>query len=375
MRQFESGHFTKVADRPLALAVVVPVLNECANIRPTLDNLALALADLEWEVLFVDDGSTDGTPELVAEIAAADRRVRLIRRFGRRGLASAVMEGICASTAPVAIVMDGDLQHDASILPQLHDAIAAEGCDIAVGSRYAGGGSIGDWSKERAGISRFATRLAAPFLKAPVSDPMSGFFAIRRETALAAAPRVSGVGYKILLDLLASTPGRPKVKEIPYRFGVRQAGASKLDEAVALEYLELLCDKAIGRWVPPRLVMFGAVGALGLLVHLAILGLAVNGAALDFATGQALAVLGAMTFNYALNNRFTYRDRRLKGWRWLGGLFSFCAVCSLGAIASVGVGSFVHQLDARWWVAGAAGALIGSVWNYVGTAWFTWARR
>lgn len=375
MRQFASEHFVATASRPIELAVIVPTLNEQANIETVLANLAVALAGIEWEVLFVDDGSRDGTPELVTAIAALDRRVRLIRRFGRRGLASAVMEGICASTAPVIAVMDADLQHDERILPRLYAAVVKGDHDLAVGTRYSDGGSIGDWSKERAGISRFATRLAAPFLKTPVSDPMSGFFAIRRDAALAAAPRVSGVGYKILLDLIASTPEPLKVTEIPYEFRTRLAGESKLDEAVALEYLELLADKAIGRWIPVKLVMFGAVGALGLLVHLAILGAAINAAALSFEIGQAIAVVGAMTFNFALNNRFTYRDRRLAGWRWLGGLASFYAVCSLGAIASVGVGTFVHQLDHRWWIAGAAGAIVGAVWNYVGTAWFTWSRR
>src|ERR1700710_2402734 len=124
MRHYSIEHFRQAAARPIEVAVVVPTLNECANIEASLANVGRALAGLEWEILFVDDGSSDGTPELVARLAAGDRRIRLIRRFGRRGLASAVMEGIFASIAPVVAVMDADLQHDERILPRLYAAVA-----------------------------------------------------------------------------------------------------------------------------------------------------------------------------------------------------------------------------------------------------------
>ncbi len=363
-----------VQDAPLALTVVAPTLNEVRNIEPLLERLSLALAGIEWEMIFVDDGSTDGTPELITSIAQVNRQVRLIRRIRRRGLSSAVVEGALASTAPVIAVIDADLQHDETILPELYRAIA-NGSELAIGSRYVATGSTGDWNEKRLKISRFATALAAPVMKTPLSDPMSGFFAVKRDTLLEAAPNLSTVGYKILLDLVASAPRRLSVVEVGYTFGARQHGESKLDGAVALEYLELLLDKLLGRFVPAKLVIFGAVGLLGVAVNLVLLKTFLSGLSLDFRCAQSGAVVGAMIFNFALNNRFTYRDRQLKGRAWFRGLAAFMLVCSIGAIANVGIGSLVYDRLAQWWLAGIAGAIVGSVWNYVASGWLTWTRR
>jgi dolichol-phosphate mannosyltransferase len=361
--------------RPLELSIVIPTLNEVGNIKPLLKKLGIALAGIEWEAIFVDDGSTDGTPELLTSIAQADRRVRMVRRIGRRGLSSAVVEGALASTTPIIAVIDADLQHDERILPDLYRAISDQGHELAIGTRYCQGGSTGEWAENRLKISKFATALAAPIMKTRLSDPMSGFFAVRRDVLLEAAPRLSNVGYKILLDLVASLPRPLKVAEVGYTFGTRQHGASKLDEMVALEYVELLLDKTVGRFVPVKLVQFGAVGMLGVGVHLLLLDLALNALGLAFAWSQATAVIGAMTFNFALNNRFTYRDRQLTGLAWIGGLLSFYLVCSLGAVANVGIGSLVYDQFHGWWIAGIAGAIVGSVWNYVASGWLTWTKR
>jgi dolichol-phosphate mannosyltransferase len=362
-------------DAPLQLSVVVPTLNEVGNIEPLLERISVALAGIEWEAIFVDDGSTDGTPELLTSLAQADRRIRMIRRIGRRGLSSAVVEGALASTTPIVAVIDADLQHDEKILADLYRAIARDGSELAIGTRYAGNGSTGEWGEDRLKISRFATALASPIMKTRMSDPMSGLFAVRRDILLEAAPRLSTVGYKILLDLVASHPRPLKLAEVGYTFGTRQHGESKLDEMVALEYVELLLDKAIGRFVPVKLVQFGAIGMLGVGVHLALLYLSMNVVGASFATSQTAAVLGAMTFNFALNNKFTYRDRQLKGLAWIGGLFSFYLVCSLGAVGNVGIGSLVYEKFHGWWIAGIAGAIVGSVWNYVASSWLTWTKR
>ncbi|MEO5809254.1 MAG: glycosyltransferase family 2 protein [Sphingomicrobium sp.] len=363
-----------LADAPLALSVVIPTFNEVANVEILLERIDLALAGIEWEAMFVDDGSRDGTAELVTRLAQQDRRVRLIRRVGRRGLSSAVVEGALASTSPVVAVIDADLQHDEKILPDLYHAIAG-GKELAIGTRYAADGSTGEWDAKRLKISRFATALAAPIMKTQLSDPMSGFFAVRRDVLLEAAPHLSSVGYKILLDLVASHPRRLSLAEVGYTFGTRQHGESKLDQTVALEYLELLLDKTVGRLIPVKLIMFGAVGMIGVIVHLAILKLLLSGASLVFAAAQAGAVIAAMTFNFAMNNRFTYRDQQLKGLGWLKGLATFYLVCSLGAVANVGIGSLVYARLPEWWVAGVAGAVVGSVWNYVASGWLTWTRR
>jgi dolichol-phosphate mannosyltransferase len=362
-------------DAPLELTVVIPPLNEAGNVQPLLEKLGVALAGIEWEAIFVDDGSTDGTPDLLTSIAQNDRRVRMVRRIGRRGLSSAVVEGALASTTPIIAVIDADLQHDERILPDLYKAIAKDGNELAIGTRYAGNGSTGEWDDKRLKISRFATALASPIMKTRLSDPMSGFFAVRRDVLLEAAPGLSNVGYKILLDLVASSPRTLKLAEVGYTFGTRQSGESKLDEMVALEYIELLLDKTIGRFVPVKLVQFGAIGVLGVGVHLALLYLTLNVLGAAFAAAQATAVVGAMTFNFALNNRFTYRDQQLKGLAWVGGLLSFYLVCSIGAIGNVGIGSLVYEQFHGWWMAGIAGAIVGSVWNYVASGWLTWTKR
>ncbi len=359
---------------PLQMTIVVPTLNERDNIEPLLSRLESALSAFSWELIFVDDASTDGTPELIHDIAQFDRRIRLIRRFGRRGLASAVVEGALASTTPVIAVIDADLQHDETILPRLLEPLLAGDADIALGTRYSHGGSTQGWEKRRLRISRVATWVADHLLKAPCSDPMSGLFAVRRETLLAAQPRLSNVGYKILFDLIASSPVPPRIAEVSYRFRARHSGESKLDQAVALEYVEMVLDKLVGRWVPAKMLMFGAVGALGVLVHLGLLDVGLN-IKLPFGTAQAIAVIGAMTFNFVLNNSITYRDRQLKGFAWLRGLISFYAVCSVGAVGNVGIGSLVYQQFSTWWIAGIAGAVVGSVWNYVASGWLTWTRR
>ena len=359
---------------PLQLAVVVPTLNERENVERLLDLLELALAGIEWEAVFVDDGSTDGTPEFLTGASRRDRRIRLIRRVGRRGLSSAVMEGMLASTAPVVAVIDADLQHDERVLPELYRTIADGDADLAVGTRYADGGSTGTWSARRRAISRLATRLAASIAGARLSDPMSGFFAIDRDCLLSAAPRVSGIGYKLLLDIAASSPEPLRIAERPYTFRTRDAGTSKFDSAIMLQYIELLAEKSIGRWVPIRFIKFALVGMIGVAVHLGLLVVALDAGNLSFRAGQTTAVLGAICFNFCLNNQFTYRDRRLRGLRMLSGLLSFTLVCSLGALANVGIGLMLFRDYSAWWLAGLAGAAVGSVWNYTMGNLLTWRR-
>lgn len=358
--------------RPLELAVVIPTFNEAANVRPLLARLDQALAGISWEAIFVDDNSGDGTADLVRSIGVSNLRIRVVQRVGRRGLSSAVVEGMLATSAPVLAVIDGDMQHDEAILPLLFEAVAQDQCDLAIGSRYIAGGGVGTWSADRHRISRAATRLAEVVLKTPISDPMSGFFVVSRAALMGALPRLSSIGFKILVDLVASSPAPLRVREVPYEFRERVAGESKLDTLVAWEYAALLLDKLVGHLVPVRFLMFGIIGALGLLVHLAALWTALRVA--PFAAAQAVAVGLAMTFNYALNNKLTYRDRQRRGWAFVTGLLSFYAVCLVGAAANVGVGTYVYEAEYTWWLAGAAGAAIGAVWNYAASSVLTWRR-
>ena len=373
LEKLELGSARPVTAKPLELAVIIPTFNELANVAPLLEKLTLALAGIHWEAIFVDDNSPDGTAGLVREIARTNLNVRIVQRIGRRGLSTAVVEGMLATSAPVVAVIDGDMQHDERILPQLYDAVRLGQADIAVGTRYSSGGGMGDWSRERQRISQIATQLGQAILGTTVSDPMSGFFAVSRTAFMAALPKMSGVGFKVLLDLLSSSSTALRVAEVPYRFRTREAGESKLDAMVGLEYLMLLADKTAGRYIPLRLLSFIAVGGLGVGVHLGVLGGSLALGA-EFVAAQAGAVLIAMTFNFFLNNAFTYRDRRLKGWRIVYGLLTFYAVCLIGAVANIGIGTWVNAHDGRWWLSGLAGVVVGAVWNFTASSFVTWRK-
>jgi dolichol-phosphate mannosyltransferase len=357
----------------LDLTIVVPAFNERDNIEPLLERLEACLGGIEWEVVWVDDDSPDGTAAKVRGLARSDRRVRCVQRIGRRGLATAVIEGMLTSSAPYLAVIDADLQHDEKLLPEMLRLLRSGAYDIIVGSRYADGGSTGAWSQDRARASLIATRLARLVVAAELSDPMSGYFMLTRPALESCVRKLSGQGFKILLDIFASAPKPLRFKEMPYVFGRRLHGESKLDSLVVWEYLMLLLDKSIGVVLPARFVLFGLVGALGVLVHLATLrlGLLLFG----FPMAQAVATAVAMTGNFALNNVFTYRDKRLRGWRFATGLLSFYAICGIGAVAGVGIASAAFARNYGWWVSGMAGALVGVVWNYTISSVFTWGRR
>lgn len=361
--------------RALQVGVIVPVFNEAENVAPLLERLAKALSGYVWEVIFVDDSSPDGSAAKVREFALLDPRVRCVQRVGRRGLSSAVVEGMLASAAPVLAVVDGDMQHDESVLPGMIDKVLKDEADIAIGTRYAGEGSTGDWDERRAGISRAATWLTRKVIRTEVSDPMSGFFAVSRKAFEAALPNLSNVGFKILLDLLASTPWQLRTAEVSYTFRSREAGESKLDAKVGQEFIVLLLEKLFGHFLPIRFLMFAAVGGFGLLVHLAVLGLTLNIGGQDFRHAQSLAVFVAMTFNFILNNALTYRDMQLRGGQFVRGLLTFYAVCAVGAVGNVGVGEIVYDNSRMWVLAGIVGAAIGVVWNYATSSVLTWKRK
>lgn len=357
------------------LTVVVPTFNEAANVAAVVAEVERALAGVDWELLFVDDDSPDATADRVRDIAQADGRVRCVQRIGRRGLSSASVEGMLASSAPYLAVMDGDLQHDPALLRPMLDTLRGGQTDIVVGSRHVAGGGVGDFSAKRQGISRLATRLSRAVLKADLTDPMSGFFMLTRGALMGCLRGgVSGIGYKILVDLFASAPRPLRFVELPYTFRTRQAGDSKLDSKVVWDYLMLLADKLVGRYVPVRFLAFSAVGGLGVGVHLVTLALVFRGLGVDFVSAQVIATLVAMTFNYVVNNSLTYRDRRRRGWRFVTGWLSFALACSVGAFANVGIAAWLFQRQTFWVVSALSGVLVGAVWNYAVTSVYTWRK-
>ncbi len=357
------------------LSVVVPTFNERDNVTTLFRRLETALAGKAWEVIFVDDNSPDGTWDVVRGLAQRDSRVRCIRRIGRRGLSGACIEGILASSAPCAAVIDADLQHDETQLPKMLALLEAGEADLVVGSRYIEGGSADSFNKQRAGASQFATEVARRVLRVKIADPMSGFFMIRRDRFEQLAPQLSTQGFKILLDIVATARGGLRVREIPYTFGSRLHGESKLNSMVALDFLGLVLAKLTHDVVSLRFLLFAMVGSIGLFVHFAALYVALEAFDLPFPNAQGTAALCAMTSNFILNNFLTYRDQRLKGLAILRGLLLFYLVCSVGLLANVGVAWSVFDQEPIWWLAGASGALMGVVWNYAMSGLFVWRKR
>lgn len=359
------------------LTVVVPCFNEKENIRPLFELLQATLTGIEWEVIFVDDDSPDGTAEEVRSLSAEEANVGVIQRIGRRGLAGACIEGMLASTARFAAVMDADLQHDERKLVDMYKALVDDDqLDLVVGSRHVEGGSASEGlSAIRAMGSDVAIGLARKTLKINVADPMSGFFMVRRTSFNQIVTELQPQGFKILADMISASKGRWKIAEVGFEFRSRQFGESKMDTAVTMQYLGLVVSKLTGGVLPIRFVLFAAVGFTGVFVQLLSVMLALNALSLPFYLAQSLGVLVAMTTNFALNNELTYRDRKLRGQAWLKGLLSFYAVCLLGSVANVAVAEWLNQIVNNWVIASTAGALFGALWNFTVSSIYTWKIR
>ena len=372
----------------LQLAVILPTYRERANIAPMVARLDAALQGVAWEAIFVDDNSPDGTADEARRISLEDPRIRVIERIGRRGLASAAIEGMCSTAAPIVAVMDADQQHDPALLPQMLAAVEGGEYDLAYASRFAEGASTEAWGRpDRVKASGLANRIANKVTGVELSDPMSGYFMIRADTLRADAHRLSGVGFKILLDILATVDRPLKVKEFPLHFAARAEGESKLDQTVVFEFLVGLYDKWLGRIIPTRFALFGTVGAMGVAVQLGALWVLLKLIAGErfvygnwsesaaFNTANTLAAIIAMTFNFILNNELTYSDKRLRGvGPVLRGWAQFALTCSLGLLTNVGSAAVLKTIGFPAVIAVIVGIVLGSVWNFALSSRFVWGK-
>jgi dolichol-phosphate mannosyltransferase len=357
---------------PTLLTIVVPTYNERTNIRLLAKRLDQVLGETGWEMVIVDDDSPDGTHAVAKSMARRDPRIRCLRRIGRRGLSGACIEGMLSSSSPYVAVMDGDLQHDETILPQMLEALREGASDLVIGSRLVeGGDAASGFGRARQWISATGARLSRLALRTDVRDTMSGFFMIRRDIADELVPKLCTDGFKILADILATAGPSLRVKEVGYSFRERHGGESKLDAKVALDFLGLILNKITGGTLPVSFVGFALVGVSGLIVHLAVLYVAMQAGA-AFVAAQTCATLISIVSNFALNNSLTYRASRLRGWRWVRGLLMFSAICSISAVANIGVATWMFEREQTWIVAGLAGVLMGAVWNYAVSTKFVW---
>jgi dolichol-phosphate mannosyltransferase len=354
------------------LTIVVPALDERGNLVPLLGAFEAALRGIDYEVIFVDDDSSDGTAAHARELAQTNPRVRVLQRIGRRGLASAAIEGMLASSSPYLAVMDCDLQHDETILPEMLRKLREECLDMVIGTRRSEAGGMGAMAPHRKALSRAGRSLSALICRTRLADPMSGYFVLTREYLDEVARSLSGVGFKVLLDLVVSAQRPVRIGEIPYKFRPRLHEKSKLDMVVTLEYLELLADKLVGDFVPASYVVFGIAGSIGVLVHLAFVRLLRAIPGIDLPRAQLVSSVMVIAVNFVLNNQLTFRRARLKGWRFLTGLLVFYAACSVGLFLNLRVLEDLTGISVPWYAAAAAGLAVGSVWNYWMSSLFVW---
>ncbi len=353
------------------LSIIVPTYNEAENIQPLVDLLANTLDGIGWEVIFVDDNSPDQTSGIVRELSQENPRVRCIQRIGRRGLSSAVIEGMLSTSTPFMAVIDADMQHDETLLSAMLTQLK-QGHDLVIGSRYIENASTGTMPEHRVKISRAATLIGNIVLEHPISDPMSGFFMLRRELFESVLPSLSGKGFKILVDIVASAPKSTRIDELPYHMKKREFGDSKLSAIVVWEFFTLLANKLFGKYLPLRFIMFITVGLSGVGVHTLTLFILHKTMQVEFLIAQSLATLIAMTSNYFLNNLLTFNDSQHKGKKMIAGLFSFYITCSLGALINIAVASMAFNHGVSWWLAGIFGAAVGAVWNFALSSTYTW---
>jgi dolichol-phosphate mannosyltransferase len=357
---------------PVELSVIVPTYNERGNVAPLVTRLEATLAGVAWEAVFVDDDSPDGTAREIKTIAARDPRVRCLRRVNRRGLAGACIEGILGSSAPYVAVIDADLQHDETLLPRMLDSLKSGRSDLVVATRFGAGGSAQAMSPTRESGSRLARRLAWMLGGVALSDPMSGFFAIRRDRFEPLAASLSPDGFKILLDIVMRARGTLRVAEEPYSFGSRVYGKSKLDARVVLEYLGLLLSRASRDAVTPRFLSHALVGVVGLVVQLVAMrvGLALG---LAFIQAYALGAVVALGASFVVTNLLlTHSDRRLRGFSVIPGLLVFGVTSAFGLVAGIGVAAWLYTLRPVWWLAGAVGSVVGTVCSHATSPRLSW---
>jgi len=357
------------------LSIVLPTYNERGNIEPLLEQLLPLQQHYNLEILVVDDDSADGTAELVRQLAHREPRLRLIRRVGRSGLASAIKEGLLDATGDVALVMDSDGQHEPASVQRAVDTLLQGDLDLVVGSRFHPEAEILGLSGRRERGSSWANasaRFSLPRRYGQLSDYMSGFFALRLEPLLPLIRAVDVNGFKFLYELLAVSKGSLRTAEVPLSFQPRTYGNSKLDLAIFWDFLISILHSLSFRLLPRRAISFGLVGVTGVMVQLMVTQLLML-SSLGFEQALPFAVVAAASSNYLINNALTFRFQRLKGAALLRGLLKFLLVASLPVLANVGLASAFYSLVARdtlW--AQLSGILVVFVWNYAASSRFVW---
>ncbi|MBI4186606.1 MAG: glycosyltransferase [Chloroflexi bacterium] len=354
-----------------AVSIIVPTYNERDNITPLVERLHHALSGRAYEVIFVDDNSGDGTAELASALSAK-YPVKVIVRKDKRGLASAVVDGLSRASGSIIGVMDADLQHPPEVLPELLREVDS-GADIAIASRYVKGGGCQGWGRVRKIVSRGAIFLAHLLLPSTkrVKDPVSGYFAFDRRVLDGAELRPTG--FKILLEIIMV--GRfHKIAEVPYTFGTRSGGESKLSLRQQIEYLKHIYSLMRRSGELTRFAKFCLVGFSGVLVNMGLLWLLTEVVGLFYLLSAAFSIETSIITNFTLNDRFTFRDRRSAGVKsFAGRLLKFNLVSLAGLVLNMStLWLFTEVFGVYYLVSNLFGIAVAILWNYLVNSWWTW---
>ncbi len=366
------------------LSVILPTYNEAGSVVDLIHKLlalpenCLSFQDRnnQLEILVIDDDSNDGTVELVRQLSQQTPMVRLVRRVGRRGLASAIREGLLDATGEIAVVMDSDGQHEVGSVVSAVQALFADDLDLVIGSRFHPEARIHGLSARRERGSTWANRWASISLSrhyAHLTDLMSGFFVVRLKACEQLIRAVDVNGFKFLYELLALSNGCLRCAEVPLRFQPREHGVSKLDVAIFWDFAVSLLHQLCFRLLPRRAISFALVGATGVFVQLLMARLLLQGDFFRFEQVLPVAVLAAATSNYLINNALTFRFQRQRGLALLRGLLRFWLVASLPVLANIGIASaYFNFVNSDVVIAQLVGILVVFIWNYAASSRFVW---
>jgi len=370
-----TGMARDVRRSAVEISVILPTYNEVENIPLIVPRLEAVLQPFSHEILIMDDNSPDGTYELAERLAAENPHIRVVRRLANRGLSPAVAEGFSVAKGQYMLVMDADMQHDETVIPEFVSRFRA-GAELVVGTRKAHGGGIENWSYFRRFLSWGATKAAEVFLPRACSDPMSGYFGVTRSFYNRIAASINPRGFKILLEILARSRGAT-IAEVGYTFRPRQHGKSKLTASVALAYLVALYDLRFGRYLPLRFVKYAMVGFSGIFVNALFFWLGRNFLVLRDSQALVMAILLSIASNFFLNNYFTFRDRTLVGFRnVLWGYLKYNFICLGGAFINYAItmnlkNDFGFNID----FANLLGVAVATFWNYFINLNITWGEK
>jgi len=354
------------------LSIVVATLNEEQNVK-LLYNLIKASLDtkLKWEVIFVDDDSADDTVIKVNRLIEKNSNIKLIKRLNSRGLSSALIDGALSSNAKYILFMDSDLQHNPKFIFGMYERINRENLDIVSASRFSQNKKIGLVDK-RYKISILVNKIINKIFNINMLDSLTGFFIIEKKFFNKSVKNLSNKGFKLLLDIILSNKEYIKNQEITFEFNKRHSGFSKLDNKIIIDFIYLIIDKLIGWIVPARYILYSIVGSLGVIVQIVSFYLIYNQLNLFFSISNIISIFIAMNFNYNLNNIFTYSDLRLRGKKYIKGMFLFYFFCGFGALLNFFTSQIIFSLFSLDFFSVIIGAVIGSIWNYSMNTSFNW---